>query len=49
MVTEKSCNLSRLKPAEFDDDPRFQEKQEVKNGHTCWSVFVACLTIPRSK
>ena len=31
-----------------DDEPRFQEKQQVKDQQSCIFVFVACLTIPRS-
>ena len=32
----------------FDDEPRIQEKQQVKDQQSCISVFVACLTIPSS-
>ena len=32
----------------FDDEPRFQEKQQVKDQQSCISVFVACLTITSS-
>ena len=32
----------------FDDEPRVQEKQQVKNQQSCISVFVACLTNPSS-
>ena len=27
----------------FDDEPRFQEKQQVKDQQSCISAFVACL------
>ena len=30
----------------FDDEPRVQEKQQVKDQQSCIFVFVACLTIP---
>ena len=29
----------------FDNEPRVQEKQQVKDQQFCISVFVACLTI----
>ena len=29
----------------FDDEPRVQEKQQVKHQQSCISIFVACLTI----
>ena len=32
----------------FDDEPRVQEKQQVKDQQSCVSVFVVCLTIPNS-
>ena len=32
----------------FDDEPRVQEKQQVKDQQSCVSVFVACLTNPSS-
>ena len=32
----------------FDDEPRVQEKQQVKDQHSCIFVFVACLAIPSS-
>ena len=32
----------------FDDEPMLQEKQQVKNKHSCIFVFVACLTFPSS-
>ena len=32
----------------FDDEPRVQEKQQVKDRQYCISIFVACLTIPTS-
>ena len=32
----------------FDDEPRVQEKQQVKDQQSCISVFVACLTNPSS-
>ena len=32
----------------FDDDPRVQEKQKMKDEQSCISVFVACLTIQSS-
>ena len=32
----------------FNDEPRVQEKQQVKDQQSCISVFVACLTIPSS-
>ena len=32
----------------FDDEPRVQEKQQVKDQQSCIFVFVACLTIPSS-
>ena len=32
----------------FDDKPRVQEKQQVKDQQSCIFVFVACLTIPSS-
>ena len=32
----------------FDDEPRVQEKQQVKDQQLCIIVFVACLTIPSS-
>ena len=32
----------------FDDEPRVQEKQQVKDQQSCIIVFVACLTIPSS-
>ena len=32
----------------FDDEPRVQEKQQVKDQHSCLFVFVAYLTIPSS-
>ena len=30
----------------FDDEPRVQEKQQVKDQQSCISVFVSCLTNP---
>ena len=33
----------------FDDDPRFQERQKVKDQQFYISVFVAYLTIPSSR
>ena len=33
----------------FDDEPRVQEKQQVKDQQSCISVFVACQTIPNSQ
>ena len=33
----------------FDDEPRIQEKQQVKDQQSCLSVFAACLTILSSK
>ena len=32
----------------FDDEPRVQEKQQVKDQESCIFAFVACLTIPSS-
>ena len=32
----------------FDDEPRVQENQQVKEQQSCISVFVACLTNPSS-
>ena len=32
----------------FNDEPRVQEKQQVKNQQSCISVFVAYLTNPSS-
>ena len=32
----------------FDDEPRVQEKQQVKDQQPCIIVFVACLTIQSS-
>ena len=32
----------------FDNDPRVQEKQQVKDQQSCISAFVACLTNPSS-
>ena len=32
----------------FDDEPRVQENQQVKDQQSCISVFVACLTNPSS-
>ena len=32
----------------FDDEPRVQERQQVKDQQSCISVFVAYLTIPIS-
>ena len=32
----------------FDDEPRVQEKQQVKDQQSCIFVFVACLTVPSS-
>ena len=32
----------------FNDEPRVQEKQQVKDQQSCIFVFVACLTIPSS-
>ena len=31
----------------FNNEPRVQEKQQVKGQQSCIFVFVACLTIPR--
>ena len=30
----------------FNDEPRVQEKQQVKDQQSCISIFVVCLTIP---
>ena len=32
----------------FDNEPKVQEKQQVKDQQSCISVFVACLTNPSS-
>ena len=32
----------------FNDEPRFQEKQQVKGQQSCIFIFVVCLTIPSS-
>ena len=32
----------------FDDEPRVQEKHQLKDHQSCIFVFVACLTIPSS-
>ena len=32
----------------FDNEPRVQEKQQVKDQQSCIFVFVACLTVPSS-
>ena len=32
----------------FDDEPRVQEKQQVKDQQSCIFVFVAYLTVPTS-
>ena len=32
----------------FDNEPRVQEKQQVKDQQPCISNFVVCLTIPTS-
>ena len=32
----------------FNDEPRVQEKQQVKHQQSCIFVFVACLIIPSS-
>ena len=32
----------------FNDEPRVQEKQQVKDQQSCKSLFVACPTIPSS-
>ena len=32
----------------FNDEPRVQENQQVKDQQSCISAFVACLTIPSS-
>ena len=37
-----------LSLSHFDDEPRVQEKQQVKDQQSSISVFVACLTIPSS-
>ena len=33
----------------LDNEPRVQEKQQVKDQQSCIFIFVACLTIPSSK
>ena len=35
-----------LSGPDFDDEPRIQEKQQVKDQQSCIFVFVAYLTIP---
>ena len=32
----------------FDNEPKVQEKQQVKDQQSCIFAFVACLTIPSS-
>ena len=44
----KNIYQSNTYRKDFDDEPRVQEKQQVKDQQSCISVFVACLTIPGS-
>ena len=32
----------------LDDEPRVQERQQMEDQQSCKSVFVVCLTFPRS-
>ena len=40
--------IAALSLPHFDDKPRVQEKQQVKEQQSCIFAFAACLTIPSS-
>ena len=49
-ITKEKCQLCNtyrrdLSLSHFEDEPRVQEKQEVKDQQSYIFVFVACLTI----
>ena len=49
-ITKEKCQLCNtyrrdLSLPHFDDEPRVQEKQQVKDQQSYIFVFVACLTI----
>ena len=47
-IYQNSTNRKELSWPHFDDEPRVQENQQVKDQQSCLFVFVACLTISSS-
>ena len=47
-IYQSDIYIKHLSWLHFDDEPRVQEKQQVKDAKSCILVFVACLTIPSS-
>ena len=47
-IYQSNTYTKDLKWPHFDDEPRVQEKQQVKDQQSCIFIFVACLTIPSS-
>ena len=47
-VYQSNMYRKDLSGPHFDDKPRVQEKQQVKDQQSCIFVFVASLTIPSS-
>ena len=47
-IYQSNTHKKDLSRPHFDDEPRVQEKQQVKDQQSCIFVFVACLAIPIS-
>ena len=47
-TSTKVIPIEDLSWPHFDDEPRVQEKQQVKDQQSCIFVFVTCLTVPSS-
>ena len=47
-IYQSNTHRKDLRWPHFNDEPRVQEKEQVKDQQPCLFVFVACLTIPSS-
>ena len=47
-IYQSNTHRKDLSWTHFDNEPRVQEKQTVRDRQSCIFVFVACLTIPSS-
>ena len=47
-IYQSNTNRKDLSWPHFDNEPRVQEKRQVKGKQSCIFNFVACLTIPSS-
>ena len=47
-IYQNNTYIKDLRWPHFDDEPRVQEKHQMKDHQSCILFFVACLTIPSS-